>query len=1120
MSLWCTWLSTHTFAQARQSVTVNLNQATAEQVLNTLRGSMGYEFFYRVDDLAEVPRRDYRFSNASISDVMSHMVAGTSVEWSMRNNQVTIYRAAGQQARTGVVSGRVVDERGNPLSGATVVVTGTQRGMATDADGQFRFDNVSGNSLTLTIAFIGMQTREMTVNVGQPANIVLQTDAEEIEQVIVTGLFNRPGESFTGAAKVIQSEDLKRVGSGNLFQSLRNLDPSINMIDNLAFGSDPNRLPEIELRGQSTFPLSEEAINMKRMYQENPNQPLYILDGFEVSATRIFDLDMERVESVTILKDAAAKAIYGAKAANGVFVITTRRNSGDSFLTTYRGSVDIETPDLTSYDLTNALEKLQVELLGGLYDQGNMAQVGDNMNIYYDRLNRALAGTNTDWLSKPLRAGIGTKHSLMVDMNEGSFSAMGDVSFNNISGTMKGSKRNTLSASMEVTYRKENKLLVRNSMSIVSNNSTDSPWGSFSDYTSANPYDDPYDEYGNLVWGFPHPDGSAGGHLRGNPMYNTLFNTSFTDDYFLFSDNFQADYYPMAGMILRLRGSFSTQRDNSADFYPGYHTMFGDEDDPLKRGQFISQTGRFDQLSGDFSVMYNKVWSEVHLVTANFAYSIGERRSHQVGHKTEGFPSDKMDDILFAQRYAAQSKPTGFEEIVRDMSFTGLFSYSYDNRYMADLSLRTGASSLYSPKKRWGTFWSFGLRWNVDREKFFQDLTWMDRVVVRGSIGTAGAQNIAAYSHMVTYNYITDRYYDMGSNNSSGFGSNIVKLANEDLRWQLELQKNIGFEAMLWKRLSVVFDYYHKTTRDLVSDFSLPSSTGFIMVKENIGNVVNKGIELSLSYRLIDRDDFYVNMIGMVVSNSNKIKKLSDVMREYNDRQNLLFDQKYEEDGETKIGLRQAPVLKYVEGGSMSSIWAVRSLGIDPMTGQEVFLGRDGRPTYVYRPTDQVAVGDTKEKYRGNFGFNGEYKGFGFNVTCYFRLGGQLYNSTLVSRVENIDIAKNVDRRVFTGRWSEDNRNAPYKALRIRNADGTGWVEAPNTQPTSRFVQDRNELDIAALSLYYNFHRWHFVKALGLSRLRLQFNMNDVHKFSSIKIERGTDYPFAHRMSFSLTAEF
>ncbi len=1120
VTLWCSWAGAEASVYAQRRITINLSQATAEQVLNTLKGSTGYEFFYRVDDLADVPRRDYLFTDATIQQVMGRLAENAPILWSVRDNTVTISRQRGAQApATGVVTGRVVDQQGQPLIGATVVITGSQRGVITDANGRFEFDNVPGNSTRVTVSYVGMTTREVTMNVGQTVTITLEASAE-IETVVVTGLFNRPGESFTGAAKVINAEDLKRVGGTNLFQSLRNLDPSINLIDNLAFGSDPNRLPEIELRGQSTFPMSEEDINLKRMYQDSPNQPLYILDGFEVSATRIFDLDMERIENVTLLKDASAKAIYGIKAANGVFVIETKRNSGDRLRTTYRGSVDIETPDLTSYDLTNAMEKLQVELQGGLYDSGNIANVAANMKIYNDRLNRALAGTDTDWLSKPLRMGIGTRHALNVDMSDDNLSVMGDVAFSNVTGTMKGSKRNTISASMEVSYRNAGKFQVRNQMSIVSNNSTDSPWGGFSEYAAGNPYDDPYDEYGNLVWGFLAPNGQDGGYERGNPMYNTQFNTSFTDDYFLFEDWLQAEYFPMEGMIMRLRGGFSTQRDNAEDFYPSYHTMFGDENDPMKRGQFISDKGRRDQLSADLSLMYNKTWNEVHLVTANFAYTVSESRSHQVKHKAEGFPSDKMDDILFARRYATESHPEGYESVVRDMGFTGLLSYSYDSRYMADFSIRAGASSLYSPKKRWGSFWSFGLRWNISQEKWAENWTWMDRMLVRGSIGTSGSQNIEAYSHMVTYNYITDRFYNMGVNNSSGFGSNIVKLANEDLKWQLELQNNIGFEATLWKRLSLVFDYYHKTTHDLVSDFTLPSSTGFVTVKENIGNVVNKGIELTLTYRLIDRNDFYVNLTGALATNNNKIVKLSDAMREYNDRQNALFGQFYEDDGETPKGLRQAPVLKYVEGGSMSTIWTVQSLGIDPMTGQEVFMGRNGLPTYIYSASDQVATGDKKEKYRGNFGFNGEWKGLGMSVICRFIAGGQLYNQTLVSRVENVDISKNVDRRVFTGRWSEDNRYAPYKALRIWDASRNGWVQAPNTQPSSRFVQDRNDLTIAALSVYYNLDRLRVIKNMGLSRLRLAFNMNDLHTFSTIKIERGTEYPFARKMSFSLTAEF
>jgi hypothetical protein len=259
-----------------------------------------------------------------------------------------------------------------------------------------------------------------------------------------------------------------------------------------------------------------------------------------------------------------------------------------------------------------------------------------------------------------------------------------------------------------------------------------------------------------------------------------------------------------------------------------------------------------------------------------------------------------------------------------------------------------------------------------------------------------------------------------------------------------------------------------------------------------------------------------MNVNGSVVFERNRIVKLSDAMQEYNARQNELYDAEIDENGNP---VRSKPVLKYVEGGSMNSIWAVPSLGLDPETGQEVFVGADGLPTYFWAATNEKALADNKEKYRGNFGFNGEWKGIGFNLTCRFLGGGYRYNQTLVDRIENANLFSNVDRRVLTGRWTTENRDALYKSFRVKNEDGQ-WIYAPNTRPSSRFIQKRNDLSIASISAYYDLARLRTIENMGFNRLRLGINMNEVHTFSTIGIERGTSYPFARTVSLSLTAEF
>jgi len=1108
---WCASPLTEVYAQAQQRITLDLRQASAEQMLNALKESTRYEFFYRLNDLEEIPRRDYQFTNATLESVMDRLVAETAFQWSLQNGTVTISRrqAAQQNQSAGVITGRVTDENGIPVLGASVALTGTPRGVITNANGEFRIDRITGSSASVRVSFVGMEIREQTVTVGSPVTIVLRPDVKAIENVVVTGLFDRPGDSFTGAATTIRGEQLALVGSTNIFQALRNIDASLSIMDNLEFGSDPNRMPEIELRGTSVFPLPDGGeTSFRRMYENNPNQPLFILDGFETTITRIFDLDMSRVESITILKDAAAKAIYGAKAANGVVVIETTRSRDGSFRISYRGSVDITVPDLTSYNLTNSLEKLEVERLSGVYGNWQLGFQMRDEELYNYRLNLALSGLNTDWLSKPLRTGVGMRHTVGLELTEGRLNVMADVSYNNVEGVMKSSNRNTLSGSMSATYRLRPKFLFRNAMSVTYNNNSDSPYGTFEDYVRMNPYHDPYDSQGNLVKEF---EGQT------NPLWNARLNTSLTSNYLNFTNNFYAEYSPLQSLRLRLRVGVDTQRDESNRFYPAQHTMFAwmtSEEDMLRRGSYTHGVGRRNYLSGDFTLQYNKQFGR-HLIMSNLAYSMGETRSQEISYMAEGFPSDKMNDMMFARGYALNSKPVGRESIVRDASVVGTLGYAYDNRFLADATLRTSASSRYSPDNRWGSFWSIGIGWNVHHEEWARDRRWLERLKLRSSIGSTGSQSVESNLTMTTYNYYTNdfyRTYRPYPASQSTLGAYIMRLANPDLLWQKKFDFNVGFDATI-SRLSMSFDYYISTTTNLVTQFSLPPSTGYLSISDNAGEVENKGINANMIYRLVSRPGFFMNLTGSFSMNTNTLKKLSDAMRAFNESQDILVDDRVG-------GGRWKPVLRYIEGGSMTALWAVPSLGINPQNGHEIYVRPDGTTTNTWSPLYQQIVGDSREKYRGNFGFNGEYKGFGLSLTCRFIVGGHLYNSTLVQRVENINIRENVDRRVFEGRWSEDNRFAPFKRLEPYNDADGNYVAIPATQPTSRFVQKRNELDIAAVSAYYDLGRLPAIKDMGFKRLRLGFNMNELHKFSSIKVERGTSYPFARTMSISLSAEF
>jgi hypothetical protein len=276
-----------------------------------------------------------------------------------------------------------------------------------------------------------------------------------------------------------------------------------------------------------------------------------------------------------------------------------------------------------------------------------------------------------------------------------------------------------------------------------------------------------------------------------------------------------------------------------------------------------------------------------------------------------------------------------------------------------------------------------------------------------------------------------------------------------------------------------------------------------------LGRVRNRGYEISANVNIWQSKNGYFNIYGSVAANDNIIVELSESMKAFN----ALQEKEAADKGNNE------PVLMYKDGMSMTAIWAVKSLGIDPMNGYEIYLKKDGTRTYVYDPLDLQVVGDSKPTARGNFGFNTEYKGFGVSATFRYLFGGQMYNKTLVDRVENIDILYNVDKRVLSGRWQTVGQNARYKKLGTYTTTDDPTARQELTRPTSRFVQDRNELTLGSASLYYEFPK-RFIERLKVNRMKFSLYMNDIFTISSIEAERGLTYPFARTLSGSLSITF
>ena len=995
------------------------------------------------------------------------------------------------------VYGRVIEKLSKePMVGVTIRLDGHSTGVITDINGCYVLTLPEKGGLVI-YSYIGFETRKIKVTSRQKVDVQMVEATESIQEVIVTGYNSIQKESFTGNTTKIEKEDLLKVNPNNLISAIQTFDPSFRIQENLAAGSDPNSLPQFVLRGQTgigetTLGQTSTSSISREVLSGNSNLPIFILDGFEVDVEKIYDLDMNSIHSINILKDAAATAMYGSRAANGVIVIERRAPEAGKFRVQYSGVLSAELPDLSSYNLMNAREKLETERLAGLYDS-NTPEIDPYTNGYYQRLNNVLTGVDTYWLSQGLRTALNHKHSVFIDGGENDVRWGVELGFRGTEGVMKHSSRKNANAAFYVDYRIGG-LQIKNKVTYTYNKSTDVPFNSFSDYSHLLPYMRLYDENGDYVRRLEKFDGASGTQV--NPLYEINFYNSFDHSgYDEVTDDLSLNWRITDG--LRLRGQFSVlMRNSTGDLYKDPASASYSASTGNINGEKTESTQKRTVIDGSLSLMYNNTFKGHNL---NICLSSNMRQTQSTASETRyrGFPGGD----LVSSNYAAEvyGKPSSSDNTTRLVGALLTSNYTYNNIYLADLTGRIDGSSEFGSDKRWSMFWSTGAGINIHNYDFMKSNELFSMLKFRVSYGLTGKTNFSLYSAKDMYQLQTDSWYP------TGYGVFLYQMGNPNLKWERKYTLDYGVEIGLWHdKIYLKASAYDERTIDLITDYTIPSSTGFTSYKENMGKVKNTGVELELRARLYSDRNWLFQLYGSFARNKNTIIEISQAMRDYNKRVEELFSG-YNPESSSDSKYAQT-YLKYYEGASLTSIYGMKSLGISPTNGKEIYLRRNGDVTDVWSADEWTIIGDTAPKGQGSFGYTLSYKQLSMFASFLYTFGGDAYNNTLVSYVENADIKNdNVDKRVLLDRWQKPGDITTMKDIRDRNV---------TTGASSRFVQKNNTLQWSSLTMSYNF-RPEQLKKLHLSGLRLSFTMNDLFYWSTIRQERGLDYPYSR--SFNLT---
>lgn len=986
------------------------------------------------------------------------------------------------------LKGKVVNQSGSPLVRATIRTIDGRHQTTSNEQGEFML-RISPNT-GLLVSMIGYVTKEVEITQQATVMIILSQEVNVIEETVITGYTNIRKESFTGAAKVITRKDLEKVNNNNIFSVLQALDPSFKVDEGVEIGSDPNAIPEINIRGISS--VGAYAVNA----------PLVILDGFEVQIQTLYDIDINRIESIALLKDASSTSMYGSRGGNGVIVIETRLPKEGKFTVTYDARPSVTMVDLSDYNLMNAAEKLEYEKLAGIYRSTttdiSWGHIEQEMydNLQAARQNNVLSGVDTYWLNQPVQSTFSIGHSLRMEGGRDEVRYSLEGNYNDYKGVMKESGRIRGGAGFNLIYRIPNRITFRNNATYLYTHAYNSPYGNFSTYTELNPYERIFDENGNYQIRFSELGNYTFGPVMFNPLHNAELSAINGTHEHLISNNTSLEWFINQNFRMTARAILSRSIANQEVYKSPFHTDYYNVTDRALRGSYLLGNEKDMQIDGNLNLQYSNNFGQ-HQIVSNVVGEVRSSENTGHSHRLIGFIDDNLISPSLAIQYEPNKLPTTISIPKRSVGLLGSLYYTFANRYNLSATFRTDGSSIYGKENRYGNFWSTGVSYNVHNESWFQSKL-VNRWRLRANIGTNGTEGFNADMIHTSFRYAAGNYY------YKQFASLYSGQGNQSIKWPQIKQISLGTEIGLFgDLLSIDYSYYDRVTNDMISPITVAPSFGFFgsTFVQNLGKVSNRGFEVSANIRLLEMKDqemaWYLTFGA--VRNKSKLLEISNELRQLNE--SLVVT-----DGSNNV---IKPSNYYEEGQSLSIIRAVPSLGIDPASGREMFRTLAGDVSYTWDAANQVVVGDREADLFGNINTSFSFRRLTVQVYGSYSIGGDLFNETLMNKIENNSPYKNADRRILEQRWQQPGDQVLYKAI----------DDLTVTQISSRFVQEENYFRLMSINVNYDLPLT-VIQRYRLQRARVNFSTNDVFRVSTVRMERGILYPYARTYNFGLMIQF
>ena len=1003
-------------------------------------------------------------------------------------------------------------EDGEPIVGATVLVKGTTVGTVTDIDGKFVLTGIPSSAKTLVISYVGMKTQEVAIR--SSVRVSLASDAEVLDDVIVVAYGTAKKSSFTGSAANVDNKKLEMRPITSVTNGLEGQATGVLMT---SASGQPGSTGSIRIRGYGSINAS--------------SAPLYVVDGIPFDGS-LSSINPSDIESMTILKDASAGALYGARGANGVVMITTKQGKEGKTNVTWRSTVGWSERAQKPYDMLNQKEFVQLSYeairnglifnsgyswadaeaaarasLGGSSYLGGSAgeQYNPFKNYSWSELIDPATGLVRDdaksvydeqWMDNLLRTGFRQEHQMNVNGGTDKTKYMISLGYLNEDGILKttGFERYTGRANVNTQVNDwfQANLNIglsqsRQNYSDYDGSSTSNPWYS-SQFVS--PLFPVYlrDAAGNIVndeFGKPTLDygetGRPGSYNDFNPLGGlTLDKAKIQNDGASVRTGvtFGGDSDKLGAFKgLKLQVNFGADYRNTS--YMGYMNMY--HGNQANAGGYLEK-----ESTRTLSYTLNQLLT--------YTRSFGRHNLDVLaGHEYYSYHYQNLDaaktnlvDGIYELRPATTTvNADSYSNDYRIESWMGRINYNFDDKYYLSASVRTDGSSRFHKDNRWGTFWSVGANWRVTKEAFMQNVSWVNNLNVKASYGEQGNDELGTL-------YAWQSLYSLSYANGNNIGGFVASLENKDISWEKNANLNVGIEAALFdNRVRLNAEYYNKKTKDMLLNYPMATSTGFNGYDANVGDMRNSGFEVELGLTPVRTQDFEWNLTWMGSTVNNKVLHLT------------------KESPEIISGIR---IIK--EGYELNTFYMAKSAGVDPQTGAQLYWAYDkddnGNITNEYITSD-VAKASTSKYFLGSripdlygsIGTDLTWKGLTLSVLTTYSIGGKIYDSLYAGSMNNMYYNNNWNRHALR-RWTQPGDVTDVPRIEVGGKYAT----------TDRFLVDASYFAIKNVTLSYSLPRT-WMRSAGLNAVRLFGSIDNLALFTHLQgmdpqysFSGGTNYDY------------